>query len=136
MTCATDITVRILSNAFGARFCAYAYIEVVRLYEAPEPVTTYNRSQFASDAFVSAAADGARSSVVASGGCKENIFIHRLCRSLEYEKNYLRAYDKGATVKQFTSRFINIDNTMRPDSSKKPEMIKIILKDRELFQAS
>jgi putative transposase len=57
-------------------------------------------------------------------GCwRDNIFVERLWRSLEYEAVHLHAYDSVAAANAVLGRYLTIYNTRRPRSSMDDRML-------------
>jgi putative transposase len=50
------------------------------------------------------------------GAWRDNVFVERLWRSVEYEEVYLKAYASASEAKTNLSRYFDFYNTRRPHS--------------------
>ena len=123
---------RRVSIAMEAAFCAEATrAGAVALDEAlmrrgrPEIFNTGQGSQFTGAAFTGALIENgiAVSMAPASaygrdgkGAWRDNVFVGRLWRSVEYEEVYLRAYDSVADARASLGRYLDFHNRKRPHS--------------------
>jgi putative transposase len=48
---------------------------------------------------------------------RDNVFVERFWRSIEYEEVYLRAYESASEAKHYIGRYIDYYNKHRPHSS-------------------
>jgi putative transposase len=51
------------------------------------------------------------------GAWRDNVFVERLWRSVEYEEVYLRAYESVSEARNLIGRYLNFYNRRRPHSS-------------------
>jgi putative transposase len=87
-------------------------------YGTPEIMNTDQGSQFTSQAFVGLMKEyEIRISMDGKGSWRDNVFIERLWRSVQYEDIYLRAYDSVSEVKTGLNRYFNFYNSRRLHSS-------------------
>jgi putative transposase len=51
------------------------------------------------------------------GAWRDNVFVERLWRSVQYEEVYLRAYDSVSDARASIGRYLTFDNGRRPHPS-------------------
>ena len=84
----------------------------------PEIFNTDQGSQFTSGDFTDVLlANGIAISMDGKGAWRDNVFVERLWRSVEYEEVYLRAYDTVADARASIGRYLIFYTTRRPHSS-------------------
>jgi putative transposase len=75
-------------------------------------------SQFTSAAFTGLLLDnGIAISMDGRGSWRDNVFVERLWRSMEYEEVYLRADETVAEARRLIGRYLDFFNSKRPRSS-------------------
>ena len=83
-----------LSITTEAAFCIETLEDALARYGEPEIFNTDQGSQFTGQTFTGAlAGNGITISMDGKGAWRDNVFVERLWRSVEYEEVYLRAYD-------------------------------------------
>lgn len=83
-----------LSNTLTADFCVEGVQEALHTYGRPDIFNTDQGSQFTSLAFTSLL--NAHGISMDGTGCwRDNVFVERLWKTVEYEEVYLRAYGDG-----------------------------------------
>ena len=55
--------------------------------------------------------------MVGKGSWRDNVFIERLWKSVEYEEVYVQAYDSINAARQGIERYFRFYNSRRPHSS-------------------
>ena len=99
-------------------FCLEAVEEALARYGRPEIFNTDQGSQFTSEAFIGLLqANSIVVSMDGRGAWRDNVFVERLWRSVNYEEVYLRAYDSVGVARASRSRYFIFYNTKRPHSS-------------------
>jgi putative transposase len=77
-----------------------------------------NLGQFTGAAFTGAlAGNGIAISMDGKGAWRDNVFVERLRRRVNYEEVYLRAYDSVSEARASISRYLDFYNRRRPHSS-------------------
>ena len=117
-----------LSISMDTALCTEAVEEASARYGKPEIFNTdqgsrftsqgSQGSQFSSSAFTGLLLDhGIRISMDGKGCWRDNVFIERVWRSIEYEEVYLHAYETVSAAREGIDRDIDFYNTRRPHSS-------------------
>ena len=107
-----------LSNTLDSRFCVEALKEALNNYGPPEIFNTDQGCQLTSEAFTSVLKNaGIKISMDGKGRFKDNIFIERLWRTLEYERIYLKAYETGVELYKDLKIWFTWYNEQRPHTS-------------------
>ena len=107
-----------VSITMEATFCVEAVEEALPRYGEPEIFNTDQGSQFTSLKFTSVPnrADIAIS-MDGTGAWRDNVFVERLWRTIEYEEVYLKAYDSAPEARASIVRYLAFYNSGRPHSS-------------------
>jgi putative transposase len=104
-----------LSNTLTTDFCLDAVREAMTQYGRPEIFNTDQGCQFTSLEFTGLLKDqGIQISMDGRGCWRDNVFVERLWRSLEYEDVYLRAYETVRDAQQGLARYLHFYNQLRP----------------------
>ena len=107
-----------LSITMDVDFCLDAVEEAFARYGRPKIFNTDQGSQFTSEAFTGLLqANGIAISMDGRGAWRDNVFVERLWRSVNYEEVYLRACDSVGEARASLSRYFTFYNTKRPHSS-------------------
>ena len=107
-----------LSITMEVEFCLEAVEEALAKYGPPEIFNSDQGSQFTSDAFTGLLTkNGIAISMDGRGAWRDNVFVERLWRSVEYEEVYLRAYDSVGDARSSLGRYLIFYNSRRPHSS-------------------
>ena len=107
-----------VSVTLDSAFCIAALEEAIARYGCPTIMNTDQGAQFTSAAFISVLLDhGIRISMDGRGCWRDNIFVERLWRSLEYEEAYLHGYDSVSAATSGIGRYFTLYNGRRPHSS-------------------
>jgi len=108
-----------LSITLETDFCIEAVEEAIHRYGRPEIFNTDQGSQFTSIAFTDLLSKhDIRISMDGKSSWRDNVFVERLWRTIEYEEVYLRAYTNVPEARASLGRYINgFYNTRRPHSS-------------------
>jgi putative transposase len=107
-----------LSNSMTVDFCLEALKAAIRDYEYPEILNTDQGSRFTGTAFVEVVQQhGIQLSMDGKGSWRDNVFVERLWKSVQYEEVYLHAYDSVAEARQGLQRHLSFYNQRRPHSS-------------------
>ena len=107
-----------LSITMEADFCVEAVEEALARHGKPEIFNTDQGSQFTSHAFTSVLLNaGIAISMDGRGAWRDNVFVERLSRSVNYEEIYLRAYDTVGMARASIGRYLAFYNGRRPHSS-------------------
>nr|WP_186191257.1 IS3 family transposase [Burkholderia gladioli] len=92
--------------------------EAFARYGLPDIVNTDQGSQFTAGAFTEAVLGrGVRLSMDGKGAWRDNVFVERVWRSIEYEEIYLRAYESVSHARRSIGDYIELYNRKRPHSS-------------------
>ena len=115
-------TRRVLSHRASimmeAGFCVEALEEAIGNHGKPEIFNGDQGSQFTSEAFASILEmNGIAISLDGKGCRRDNVFVERLRRSVQYEEAYLKAYDTVAEARASLSLYLDFFNRQRPHSS-------------------
>jgi putative transposase len=104
-----------LSNTLTTDFCLEAVREAVAHYGTPEIFNTDQGCQFTSQEFTGLLNDhGIRISMAGTGRWRDNGFVERLWRSLQYEEVYLHAYETVGAAREGVARYLTFYNQQRP----------------------
>ena len=107
-----------VSITMDTAFCIEALEEAFARHGQPEIFNTDQGSQFTSAAFTDELkARGIKISMDGKGSWRDNVFVERLWRSINYEEVYLHAYDSVSSARAGIARYIAFYNTRRPHSS-------------------
>ena len=103
-----------LSNTLDVGFCVEALEEALKKGK-PEIFNTDQGSQFTGEAFTGLLQQhGVRISMDGKGSYRDNLFIERLWRSVQYEEVYLKAYQDGRDARAGIGNYFRFYNTERP----------------------
>jgi putative transposase len=106
-----------VSISMDTSFCLDALEEAIDKYGTPEIVNTDQGSQFTSQAFTGYLKDNEiEISMDGKGSWRDNVFVERLWRTVEYEHVYLHAYDSTSEAKTKLSQYFDFYNQRRPHS--------------------
>ena len=87
-------------------------------YGTPEIFYTDQGKQFTSDEFTSVLKErGIRISMDGRGRATDNIFVERLCRSVQYENVYLKGYETIPKAEAGLKEYFDFYNTERHHQS-------------------
>ena len=87
-------------------------------YGTPEIVNTGHGSQFTPEEFTSVVLSAAaKLPMHGRGAWRENVFVERLCRSVKYERVYLKAYDCVSAARADIADYLTWYNAQRAHSS-------------------
>ena len=107
-----------LSITLEAAFCIEALEEALARYGRPEIFNTDQGSQFTSTAFTEVLLKNEIAiSMDGKGAWRDNVFVERLWRSIQYEEVYLKAYDSVSEARASIGRYLAFYNGRRPHSS-------------------
>jgi putative transposase len=107
-----------LSITLEVEFCLEAVEEALVRHGRPEIFNTDQGSQFTSAAFTGLLmANAIAVSMDGRGAWRDNVFVERLWRSVNYEEVHLRAYDSVAEARTSLGRYFDFYNGRRPHSS-------------------
>ncbi len=96
-------------------FCLEAVQEAIDHYGTPEILNTDQDSQFTSAAFTDLMkVNGIRISMDGKGSWRDNAFVERLWRTIEYEEVYLKAYESVSQARASLARSLEFYNTRPP----------------------
>ena len=103
-----------VSNSLDSHFCSEALQAAIDRYGVPEICNT-DQGQFTSAAFTACLKNhGIRISMDGKGCYRDNIFVERLWRSVQYECLYIRAFENGKALQQELKRYFDWYNHERP----------------------
>ena len=81
-------------------------------------VNTGQGSQFTAEEFTSAVlGQGCKLSMAGRGAWRDNVFVERLWRSVNYKRVYLKAYDSVGDARADVALYMTWYTAGRPDSS-------------------
>jgi putative transposase len=104
-----------LSNTLTTDFCVEAVQEAITRYGTPAIFNTDQGCQFTSQEFTGVLKDrGIQISMDGPGRWRDNVFVKRLWRSLNYEEVYLHAYETVRDVQDGMARYLTFYNQLRP----------------------
>ncbi len=107
-----------VSITMEAEFCIEALQEALAKHGRPEIFNTDQGSQFTSAEFTGVLLkNGIAISMDGKGSWRDNVFVERLWRSVEYEEVYLRAYGTVSEARTSIGRYLQFYNSGRPHSS-------------------
>jgi putative transposase len=107
-----------LSITLEVEFCLEAVEEALVRHGRPEIFNTDQGSQFTSAASTGLLmANAIAVSMDGRGAWRDNVFVERLWRSVNYEEVHLRAYDSVAEARTSLGRYFDFYNGRRPHSS-------------------
>ena len=87
-------------------------------YGTPEIVNTDQGSQFTAEEFTRSVLDrGCKLSMDGRGAWRDNVFVERLWRSVNYERVYLKVYDAVSAARSDIADYLDWYNAHRPHSS-------------------
>jgi putative transposase len=99
-------------------FCVEALEEAPRRYGPPDIVNTDPGSPFTRAEFIGVLAGrNIRIRWEGQGAWRDNVFVERLWRTVNYEEVYLKAYDSVREARESIRRYLDFYNTRRPHSS-------------------
>jgi putative transposase len=106
-----------VSITMDVQSCLDAVQEAIDQYGVPEIFNTEQGSQFTSLAFTELLkGHSIRISMDGKGSWRDNVFVERLWRIIEYEEVYLRAYESVLLAKASLGRYLEFYNARRPHS--------------------
>jgi putative transposase len=107
-----------VSISLTTDFCLEAVEEALAKYGRPEIFNTDQGSQFTSAEFIGLLKDkGIAISMDGKGCWRDNVFVERLWKSIQYEEVYLHAYDSVFAARAGIGRYIGFYNERRPHRS-------------------
>jgi putative transposase len=107
-----------VSITMEAAFCIEAVEDALARYGKPEIFNTDQGSQFTSSDFTGLLLGNAiRISMDGKGAWRDNVFVERLWRSVEYEEVYLHAYGSVTEARRSIGRYLTFYNQKRPHQS-------------------
>ncbi len=106
-----------LSITMEAAFCVEALEEALACHGRPGIFNADQGSQFTSHDFTKVLLDANIAiSMDGKGSWRDNVFVERLWRSIQYEEIYLKAYDTVSEARVSIGRYLDFYNTRRPHS--------------------
>jgi putative transposase len=116
-----------LSNTLTTDFCLEALQEALASYGAPDIFNTDQGCQFTSLEFTGLLKDhGIQISMDGKGCWRDNVFVERLWKSINYEEVYLHAYETVSAAQCGLARYLTFYNQHRPHRAldgKTPEQV-------------
>jgi putative transposase len=107
-----------LSITMDSSFCVDAVEEALAAHGRPEIFNTDQGSQFTSEAFTALLKKNEIAiSMDGKGRWRDNVFVERIWRTIQYEEVYLRAYQSVHEARTSLGRYIEFYNRSRPHSS-------------------
>jgi hypothetical protein len=107
-----------VSISMEVDFCLDAVNEALARYGRPEIFNADQGSQFTSAAFTGSCwKTRSASAMDGRDSWRDNVFVERLWRSVNYEDVYLRAYDTVAEARSSVGAHLSFCNRKRPHSS-------------------
>lgn len=107
-----------LSITLETELCIEALEEALTRFRAPEIFNTDQGGQFTSIAFTAILLrEKVAISMDGSGAWRDNVFVERLWRSVNYEEVYLRAYGSVSEARALIGHYQAFYNVRRPHSS-------------------
>jgi putative transposase len=107
-----------VSITLEADVCIEAVEEALARHGSPGIFNTDQGSQFTSTEFIKVlAAREIKISMDGKGAWRDNVFVERLWRTIEYEEVYLRAYTSVSEARAGIGRYLGFYNSRRPHSS-------------------
>ena len=107
-----------VSITLEAAFCVEALEEALARHGRPEIFNTAQGAQFTSQDFTGVLLKaGLAISMDGKGSWRDNVFVERLWRSIQYEEVYLRAYDTVSEARLSIGRYLAFSNGRRPHAS-------------------
>ncbi len=107
-----------LSITLEAEFCIKAMEEALARHGRPGILNTDQGSQFTSLDFVEVLKDAEIAiSMDGKGAWRDNVFVERLWRTVNYEEIYLHAYANVPEARASIGRYLAFYNSTRPHSS-------------------
>lgn len=107
-----------LSITTDVDFCLETVEEVMARYGRPEIFNTDQGSQFTSTAFTGLLiTNGIRVSMDGKGGWRENVFVERVWKSVNYEEVYHKAYANVPEARASIERYLGFYSGRRPHQS-------------------
>ena len=107
-----------LSMTLETEPCVEALSEALAWYGPPEILNTDQGSQFTAVAFLTALQDAKIAiSMDGKGAWRDNVFVERLWRTIQYEEVYLRASRSVSEARRGLDRSVAFYNRRRPHSS-------------------
>ena len=107
-----------VSITMEAAFCVEALEDALARHGKPEILNTDQGSQFTGAAFTGVLIKNEIAvSMDGRGAWRDNVFVERLWRSVEYEEVYLRAYEGVSDARASIGRYLDFYNGRRPHSS-------------------
>jgi len=104
-----------LSNTLTTDFCLDAVQDAVGRYGPPEIFNPDQGCQFTSQEFTGLLTHhGIQISMDGKGGWRDNVFVERLWKSINYEEVYLHAYETISAAQQGLERYLTFYNQTRP----------------------
>ncbi len=109
-----------LSITMETSFCIEALEEALSRNEEPEIFSTDQGSQFTSEAFTGRLKqEGIRISMDGKGRKRDNVFVERIRKSIQYEEVCLHACASVGEARTSIGRYLEFYNSIRPHSSLK-----------------
>jgi len=107
-----------VSITMEAGFCIEAVEETLAKHGRPEMFNMDQGSQFTSEAFTSTLiANKIAISMDGKGSWRDDVFVERIWKSVNYEEVYLHAYDSVGTARAALAKYLDFYNRKRPHSS-------------------
>src|SRR5260221_1614496 len=101
-----------------AAFCVETLEDALARHGRPDIFNTDQGSQFTGAAFTGVLADNKIAiSMDGKGAWRDNVFVERLWRSVQYEEVYLRAYGSVSEAHASIECYLDFYNRRRPHSS-------------------
>jgi putative transposase len=107
-----------VSITMDTAFCVEAVEDAMARHGRPEIFNTDQGSQFTSEVFTGLLKEnGFQISMDGRGSWKDNVFVERLWKSVEYEEVYLKAYETVSEARMSIGEYLEFYNGQRPHSS-------------------
>jgi putative transposase len=106
------------SITMEAAFCVETLEDAMAHHGKPEIFNTDRGSQFTGSALTSVlATNGIAISMDGNGAWRDNVFVERLWRSVNYEEVYLRAYDSASEARASIGRYLDFQRQLVPQNA-------------------
>ncbi len=107
-----------VSNSMTADFCGEALEEAIARYGTPKIFNTDQGRQFTTASFINVLQSNKIGiSIDGCGASRDNMFVERLWKSVNYEEVYFHAYDSVAAAKAGIGKYFAFYNGRRPHTA-------------------
>ena len=126
-----------LSNSLDVSVCVDALEEAIHRFGVPEIVNTDQGSQYTSEDFTEALkSNNIQISMDGKGAWRDNVFVERLWRSVEYEEVYLNAYESLPETRQSLGKYFQFYNQKRKHQTLKTTPDQVYYESIRLTKAA